>query len=119
VLSRWLWEFCFATGSLAASFMQGGMGVALVEGLHFTDGGYSGGVFGWFNPFALLCGVGLCFGYALLGACWLGRKCEGPTRDAARRQIPILAIAVLAFLVAVFVHALVENLPIMHRWIDR
>src|SRR6202043_2983696 len=100
--SRWLWEFCFATGSLAASFMQGVMVGALVEGLHFTDGEYSGGVFGWFTPFALLCGVGLCLGYALLGACWLVRKCEGPTRDAARRQIPILAIAVLAFLGTVF-----------------
>jgi cytochrome bd ubiquinol oxidase subunit II len=36
-----------------------------------------------------------------------------------RRQIPILAVAVLAFLVVVFVHALSDNLPIMHRWIDR
>jgi cytochrome d ubiquinol oxidase subunit II len=37
----------------------------------------------------------------------------------ARRQIPILAAAVLAFLVVVFIHALSDNLPIMHRWIDR
>jgi cytochrome d ubiquinol oxidase subunit II len=37
----------------------------------------------------------------------------------ARRQIPILAVAVLAFLVVVFIHALSDNLPIMHRWIDR
>ena len=28
------------------------------------------------RPFAVLCGVGLCLGYALLGACWLVRKCE-------------------------------------------
>jgi cytochrome d ubiquinol oxidase subunit II len=119
VSSRWLWEFCFAAGSLAASFMQGVMVGAMVEGLQFTDGRYSGGVLGWFTTFALLCGVGLCLGYALLGACWLVRKCEGKVRDTARRQIPILAIAVLAFLVAVFSHALVENLPIMHRWIDR
>jgi cytochrome bd ubiquinol oxidase subunit II len=40
-------------------------------------------------------------------------------RDQARRLIPILALAVLAFLVLVFAHALFENLPIMHRWIDR
>jgi cytochrome d ubiquinol oxidase subunit II len=37
----------------------------------------------------------------------------------ARRQIAFLAIAVLAFLLLVFAHALLENLPIMHRWIDR
>jgi cytochrome d ubiquinol oxidase subunit II len=117
--SRWLWEVCFTAGSLAASFMQGVMVGALVEGLRFTNGQYSGGVFGWFTPFALLCGVGLCLGYALLGACWLVRKCEGLIRDTARRQIPILTVTVLAFLVVVFIYALVENLPIMHRWIDR
>jgi cytochrome bd-type quinol oxidase subunit 1 len=25
---------------------------------------YAGGEFGWFSPFAILCGVGLCLGYA-------------------------------------------------------
>jgi cytochrome d ubiquinol oxidase subunit II len=53
------------------------------------------------------------------GACWLVRKCEAEVRDIARRQIPMLAVGVLAFLVVVFAYALVENLPILHRWIDR
>jgi cytochrome bd ubiquinol oxidase subunit II len=117
--TRRLWDFCFTTGSLAASFMQGVMVGALVKGLQFTNGQYSGGVFGWFSDFSVLCGAGLCLGYALLGACWLVRKCESEVREVARRQIPILAAAVLAFLVVVFIHALSDNLPIMHRWIDR
>jgi cytochrome bd ubiquinol oxidase subunit II len=116
---RWIWDICFACGSLAASFMQGVMVGALVEGLQFTDGQYSGGAFGWMTSFAVLCGVGLCFGYALLGACWLVRKSDGPIRDHARRSIPLFATAVLVFLVAVFLHALIKHLPIMHRWIDR
>jgi cytochrome bd-type quinol oxidase subunit 2 len=41
------------------------------------------GDFGWFSPFAALCGVGLCLGYALLGACWLVKKCEGDVRTSA------------------------------------
>ncbi|PPQ21262.1 cytochrome d ubiquinol oxidase subunit II [Bradyrhizobium sp. AC87j1] len=117
--SRWIWDVCFATGSFAASFMQGAMVGAIVEGLPFSNGDYTGGTFGWLTTFAVLCGIGLCFGYALLGACWLVRKSEGPVRDMARRQIPPLAISVLAFLVIVFVHALAEHLPILHRWIDR
>jgi cytochrome d ubiquinol oxidase subunit II len=99
--------------------MQGVTVGALVEGLPFANGQYSGGVFGWLSTFSILCGVGLCLGYALLGASWLVRKCHAECRDAARRQIPFLAIAVLVFLVIVFAHALLENLPIMHRWIDR
>ena len=116
---RWIWDLCFACGSLAASFMQGVMVGALVEGLQFTDGQYSGGPFGWMTSFTVLCGFGLCFGYALLGACWLVRKSDGQLRDYARRAIPVFATAVLAFLVAVFLHALIKHLPIMHRWIDR
>jgi cytochrome bd ubiquinol oxidase subunit II len=116
---RWIWDGSFAGGSFVASFMQGVTVGALVQGLRFTDGQYSGGVFGWFSDFSVLCGAGLCLGYALLGACWLVRKCDSEIRDVARRQIPILAVAVLAFLVVVFIHALSDNLPIMHRWIER
>jgi cytochrome d ubiquinol oxidase subunit II len=117
--ARWIWDLSFAGGSLVATFMQGLTVGALVEGLRFANGQYSGGDFGWLTPFAVLCGVGLCLGYTLLGACWLVRKCDAEVRDAAYRQIPVLATGVLAFLVIVFIHALAEHLPIMSRWIER
>src|SRR3984893_13584228 len=116
---RWIWDLSFAGGSLVASFMQGTTVGTLVEGLQVTNGQYFGGDFGWLTPFAVLCGIGLCLGYALLGACWLVKKCHAEIRDVAHRQIPVLAGGVLAFLVLVFVYALAEHLPILHRWIDR
>src|SRR5229473_8594068 len=116
---RWLWDLSFAGGSLVATFTQGMMVGALVEGLPVTNGQYSGGDFGWLTPFSVLCGIGLCLGYALLGACWLLKKCDAEVRDVARRQIPVLAVGVLAFLMLVFAYALAEHLPILHRWIDR
>jgi cytochrome d ubiquinol oxidase subunit II len=116
---RWMWDLSFAGGSLIATFIQGMTVGALVEGLQVTNGEYSGGEFGWLTPFAVLCGAGLCLGYALLGACWLAKKCEAEVRDVAHRQIPVLAVGVLAFLVVVFAYALVENLPILHRWTER
>jgi cytochrome d ubiquinol oxidase subunit II len=116
---RWIWDLSFAGGSLIATFIQGLTVGALVEGLQVTNGQYSGGAVGWLTPFAALCGIGLCLGYALLGACWLAKKCDGEVREVAHRQIPVLAIGVLAFLVLVFAYALAENLPILHRWIDR
>ena len=116
---RWIWDFGFFAGSLGATFIQGMTVGALVEGLPVTNGQYSGGEFGWFSPFAVLCGIGLCFGYTLLGACWLIKKCEGDVKAAAYRQVPYLAIGLLVFLVAVFSFALVENLQIMHRWVER
>jgi cytochrome d ubiquinol oxidase subunit II len=116
---RWMWDLSFAGGSLIATFIQGLTVGALVEGLQVTSGQYSGGDFGWLTPFAVLCGTGLCLGYALLGACWLAKKCDAEVRDVAHRQIPVLAVGVLGFLVLVFAYALAEHLPILHRWIDR
>ena len=58
----------------------------------------------------MLTGIGLVFGYALLGAGWIVLKSEGALRDWARRRIPWLALAVfvvlgLAFTVALTVDA--------------
>jgi cytochrome d ubiquinol oxidase subunit II len=116
---RWIWDLSFAGGSTIAAFMQGTTVGALVEGLPVVDGQYSGGDFGWLTPFAVLCGIGLCLGYALLGAAWLVKKCEGEIRTTAWRQVPVLALGVLAFLVVVFIFALAENLQIMGRWLER
>ena len=115
---RWIWDGGFAVGSLVAAFVQGAAVGALVEGLPISDGQYTGGEFGWFSPFAILCGIGLCLGYSLLGACWLVRKCEGDVREQAYRLIPYLSAGLLAFLVIVFVYALAENLRVMHRWLE-
>jgi cytochrome bd ubiquinol oxidase subunit II len=117
--SRWVWDWSFAGGSLVATFIQGVTVGALVKGLPMENGQYVGGDFGWFSPFAVLCGVGLCLGYALLGAGWLVKKCEAEIREQAWRQIPYLAVGVLIFLVIVFVYALAEDIPLMGRWMER
>jgi cytochrome bd ubiquinol oxidase subunit II len=116
---RWLWDACFAGGSLVAAFIQGLTVGALVKGLPIANGQYTGGEFGWLSPFSILCGIGLCLGYSLLGACWLVRKCDGEVRDMAYRLIPYLAIGLLVFLVVVFAYALFENLRVLSRWTER
>jgi cytochrome bd ubiquinol oxidase subunit II len=116
---RWIWDAAFAGGSLVAAFMQGLTVGSLVEGLPVAGTLYAGGAFGWFSPFALLCGVGLCIGYALLGACWLVKKCDGEIRESAYRLIPPLSIGLLVFLIVVLIYALAENLQVMHRWFER
>jgi cytochrome bd ubiquinol oxidase subunit II len=116
---RWIWDTAFAGGSLVAVLMQGLTVGALVEGLPVAGTRYTGGELGWLSPFAVLCGVGLCVGYVLLGACWLIRKCEGDVRETAYRLIPWLSVALLAFLIVVFIYALAEDLQVMQRWLER
>jgi cytochrome bd ubiquinol oxidase subunit II len=115
----WVWDVGFAGGSLVAAFMQGTMVGALVRGLPLLNGNYASGEFGWLSPFSVLCGAGLCLGYALLGACWLVRKSEGDIQATGFRLIPALSLASLAVLAAVFLFALSEHLRVLDRWLER
>jgi len=116
---RWIWDAAFSGGSFVAAFMQGLMVGALVEGVQIANGRYIGGELGWLSPFAVLCGAGLCLAYALVGACWLVKKCEAETRDAAYRVIPYLSFGLLVLLIVVFAYALFDNLRVMDRWLER
>jgi cytochrome d ubiquinol oxidase subunit II len=115
---RPLWDACFAGGSFVASFVQGAAVGALVEGLPIHDGRYTGGSFGWFSPFAVLCGGGLCLGYAVMGAGWLTYKTAAGLQEWAFRLLPRLTIAVLSFLGLAFVEAIGLHMRVMQRWFD-
>jgi cytochrome d ubiquinol oxidase subunit II len=115
----WVWDTAFSGGSLIAAFMQGTMVGALVQGLPLQQGNYSGGEFSWLSPFAVLCGAGLCLGYALLGACWLVRKSAGDVQASGFRLIPALALVSLAVLAEVFIFALGEHFQVLGRWLER
>jgi cytochrome d ubiquinol oxidase subunit II len=117
--TRRIWDVGFVLGSLSAAFMQGAMVGALARGLPIANGRFIGDDMSWLSAFSVLSGVALCAGYALLGAGWIARKCEGRTREAALRLVPRLLVAVLLLLVALFAHALFSNLAVMQRWIDR
>ena len=116
---RRVWDAGFAGGSLLAAFVQGVAIGAMVQELPILGGHYVGGPFGWLSPFALLCGVGLCAGYALLGAAWLCSKTVEDVRDFGYRLLPWLLGTVLLFLLAAFAYALGMNLRVLHRWVER
>jgi cytochrome d ubiquinol oxidase subunit II len=92
---------------------------ALVQEIPMRGVLYTGGPFGWLSPFALLCGVGLCLGYAMLGAGWLTYKTEEDVRAFGYRILPWLLAAVLAVLATAFVFALQLDLRVIHRWTER
>lgn len=98
VKTRWLWDAGFFLGSTAVAFVQGAAVGALMRGLPVANGQFAGTSFEWLHPFSVLTGIGLVFGYALLGAGWIVLKSEGDLRDWAYRRIPWLAAAVLVVL---------------------
>jgi len=111
-------DACFRWGSLIAAFMQGVMVGGLVDGLPFSGTSYVGGEFGWISLFAMVCGIGLCFGYSLLGASWLFYKSDGDVRDEARQSVEHVAGGLLAIFTFLFLYALVGDYRVMSRWLD-
>jgi cytochrome d ubiquinol oxidase subunit II len=77
---------------------------------------FAGGPLDWAQPFALVCGLGVVAGYALLGATWLVMKTEGVVAERARRQAKALLIAVLAFMALVSVWTPLAFERIASRW---
>jgi len=69
-----------------------------VEGLPVVERHFAGNSFYWVRPFALLVGLGLIFGYALIAACWLVLKTEGELQSWARARARWLLFGVLAFI---------------------
>lgn len=110
------WSFAFTLGSGLATFAQGVVLGGFIEGIQVRDGAFAGGSFDWATPFALLCGVALMAGYALLGATWLAMKTEGAVARRARTQAKPLLIAVLAFMAVVSVWTPLIEPRIAARW---
>ncbi|MCX5477436.1 cytochrome d ubiquinol oxidase subunit II [Kaistia geumhonensis] len=117
--SRPLWDAGFVAGSYAAAFVQGAAVGAIVEGLPIENGVFVGNGLSWISPFAIFCGIGLCIGYALLGACWITQKSSGPLRAFGFAALPKLMAALLAFLVVVFAWSMAIRLPVLERWTER
>jgi len=99
---RRIWDGGFFLGSTLVAFVQGAAIGAMMRGIPVTNGQFAGTPFGWLHPFAILTGIGLVLGYALLGAGWLVLKSEGELRDWAYRRVVWLAAGVLVVLALAF-----------------
>jgi cytochrome bd ubiquinol oxidase subunit II len=114
--SKKYWNFAFAGGSTLAAFCQGLILAGLLQGIRVENGVFAGGSFDWATPFAVLCGLGVITGYALLGATWLVMKTDGVVAERARIHAKLLLLAVLAFMAVVSVWTPLAFERIAARW---
>jgi cytochrome d ubiquinol oxidase subunit II len=78
------WDHGFCYGSAIATFAQGAVLGAFIQGFEVEGRHFAGTSFDWLTPFSLMTGAALLFGYTLLGAGWLVMKTEGELQDWAR-----------------------------------
>jgi cytochrome d ubiquinol oxidase subunit II len=113
---RRLWDGAFCGGSLVATFAQGVVLGSFIQGFKVEGRVFAGSSFDFATPFALLTGVALVFGYALLGAGWLVMKTDGPLQAWSRRAGRVCLIAVSCCIAAVSVWTPLASSVIAQRW---
>ncbi len=114
--SRFLWNIAFAGGSTLAAFFQGVLLGGFVQGIKVENNAFAGGPLDWLTPFALVCGVGVVAGYALIGSVWLVMKTEGAAAARARARAKKLLPAVLVFMAIVSLWTPLAFPRIAERW---
>ena len=113
---RRFWDGAFSGGSAIATFAQGVVLGAFIQGFKVEGRHFAGTSFDWLTPFAMLTGIALMFGYSLLGAGWLILKTEGELQQWARRAGRVCLIAVLVAIVAVSIWTPISNDEIARHW---
>ena len=114
--SKARWDFAFTTGSTLAAFCQGVILGGLIQGIDVEAGSFAGRPFDWATPFALVCGLAVIAGYALLGATWLVMKTDGELAARSRAQAKVLLLAVLGFMAVVSLWTPLQVERIAARW---
>jgi cytochrome bd ubiquinol oxidase subunit II len=114
--NKTFWDHAFCYGSGMATFAQGLVLGAFIQGFRVSDRQFAGTSFDFLSPFALLTGFALLFGYGLLGAGWLILKTEGNVQAVARRQGRICLIAVLMAIGFVSIWTPFMSETIAARW---
>jgi cytochrome bd ubiquinol oxidase subunit II len=114
--NKTFWDHAFCHGSAFATFAQGVVLGAFIQGLPVRDGQFAGTSFAFLTPFSVLTGVALLFGYGLLGAGWLILKTEGDIQAAARRQGRICLVSVVTAIAIVSIWTPIMSSAVAVRW---
>lgn len=111
-----IWDKAFIGGSVAATFFQGVVLGAFLDGFPVADRAFAGGRLDWLTPFSIFCGVSLLAAYALLGCTWLIMKTEGALFQQMRTLAKPLAIILLGITGLVSLWTPLAHPEVAERW---
>jgi cytochrome d ubiquinol oxidase subunit II len=113
---RAFWDRAFWLGSTVATFAQGMVLGAFIQGFRVTGRQFAGTSFDFLTPFTIITGFALLFGYGLLGAGWLIIKTDGELQQWARRAGRLCLIGVMAAIAVVSLWTPLMEHSIADRW---
>ena len=107
--SKAIWNWCFAVGSISATFFQGIVLGTFIQGFDHPP-------ILWMTPFSLLTGIALISGYALLGALWSIIKTEGALQARMVSYAKGLLVLVSGFLIIISIWTPLIDPSVYTRW---
>lgn len=113
---RTFWDYAFAGGSLLATFSQGIVVGAFINGFAVADRRFAGSTLDWLTPFNLFCGLGLVVAYLLLGTTWLIMKSEGALQQRMRELTRKVLLALMVVIAVVSVWTPLGWRYVAERW---
>lgn len=111
-----IWNWTFSISSVAATFFQGVILGAFVQGFPIDESSMTINNPDWLTPFSLCTGIALVCGYALLGATWMVIKSTGRLQRKMIHHARGLLVLVSLFLIFVSIWTPLHNDEIFHRW---
>ncbi|MCE6962792.1 cytochrome d ubiquinol oxidase subunit II [Enterobacter sp. MW07] len=113
---RKFWDYSFAGGSLLATFSQGIVVGAMINGFEVEGRRFVGSSLDWLTPFNLFCGLGLMVAYSLLGTTWLVMKSEGALQIHMRHLTRRVLLALLGVIAVVSIWTPLGWQYVSDRW---
>ncbi|CDZ77299.1 Cytochrome d ubiquinol oxidase subunit 2 [Legionella massiliensis] len=114
--SKAIWNWTFAISSVAATFFQGVILGAFVQGFSINESSMTINNLNWLTPFSLCTGIALICGYALLGSTWMVIKSTGRLQRTMIHHARGLLVLVGLFLIFVSIWTPLHSDEIFHRW---
>jgi cytochrome bd ubiquinol oxidase subunit II len=110
------WDRAFAAGSTIATFAQGMVLGAFIQGFEVDGRHFAGSSWDFITTFSILTGIALIFGYCLLGAGWLILKTEGELQQRVRRMGRWSFIGVFVAIGIVSIWTPLMDQTVAQRW---
>ena len=117
--SRHWWDKAFIGGSILASFFQGMILGAYIQGIKTANGVYVGGGLDWLSPFTIFVGIGVVVLYAALGCGWLIFKTDHALQDRMYQLMPKMIIALFIIFGCVSIYTPMAHPEIAARWFSQ
>ncbi|AYA04643.1 cytochrome d ubiquinol oxidase subunit II [Acinetobacter sp. WCHAc010034] len=117
--SRHWWDKAFIGGSILASFFQGMILGAYIQGIKTANGVYVGGGLDWLSPFTIFVGIGVVVLYAALGCGWLIFKTDHALQDRMYQLMPKMIIALFIIFGCVSIYTPMAHPEIATRWFSQ